>query len=82
MKIKVYSADSAKVATAAAAKCSKKNILGTAMLDMSSFIDSDGSIQVFSLPVKSNGSQRGQHVQGWLIIGLQYCQNRDLGCRR
>ena len=79
MKIKVYSADSAKVATAAAAKCSKKNILGTAMLDMSSFIDSDGSIQVFSLPVKSNGSQRGQHVQGWLIIGLQYCQNRDKG---
>ena len=79
MKITVYSADSAKVATAAAAKCSKKNILGTVLLDMSSFIDSDGSIQVFSLPVKSNGSKRGQHVQGWLIIGLQYCQNRDKG---
>ena len=79
MKITVYSADSAKVATAAAAKCSKKNILGTALLDMSSLIDSDGSIQALSLPVKSNGSKRGHHVQGWLIIGLQYCQNRDKG---
>ena len=79
MKITVYSADSAKLATAAAAKCSRKNILGTALLDMSSFIDSDESIQVFSLPVKSNGSKRGQHIRGWLILGLQYSQNKDKG---
>ena len=77
MKITVYSADSAKTATSAASKSIKKNIVGTAVLDMSSFVDTDDSPRMFLLPVNGQGQRSGNDLCGWLILGLQYFQSKS-----
>jgi hypothetical protein len=77
MRITVYSGDSAKTATTAASKSTKKNVVGTAVLDMSSFVDTDDSPRMFLLPVKGQGQRSGNDMCGWLILGLQYFQSKS-----
>ena len=78
MKITVYTADSVKSFTSPSGKDAKKIIFGSATLDMSSFNDTDGTAQMFLLPVKAHSKRKEKELtRGWLVLGLQHFANKN-----